>query len=249
MSTLSSAATTQDDTTTTTTNTTTPRRSASAHLARTARVVFVTYDFEISGAVMDVSSSRWPQLLAGAESVFVRTAMSSGRSRWADIRPRLCADAVRMVTEVNAGGSSARSEALSMEILKVMFQAKLSKTEMQLQYVAGSKITDYSVHMFGHTVGVSVTRALNFKDAFSVDDAVRLLTKKLSGIIASSQNCINEQWTRQILHVFVESPAAAEALALAWELVGAELRSNTIVLATVADRNRFGWLYFENRTQ
>src|ERR1700759_1482358 len=54
-------------------------------------------------------------------------------------------DAQRMLASPNAGGSSIRSEALSMELLNRLLGAQISKTEMELAYSRShSPITDYS---------------------------------------------------------------------------------------------------------
>ena len=95
----------------------------------------------------------------------------------------LGAGSKRMLEVPNAGGNSVWSEALSMELLNNMYGAQLERTEMELEYEwQNCKITDYSVKMFGRTIGVSVTRALKFNGIFSEEDAFTLLKKKLEGI-------------------------------------------------------------------
>jgi hypothetical protein len=93
-----------------------------------------------------------------------------------------------MLNEPNAGGSSLWSEVLSYEVLHYCLGASLIATEMvitvifflfffsisfgfffffffffgqELEYDAGSKITDYSVQVDGIKYGVSVTRMVN----------------------------------------------------------------------------------------
>ena len=53
---------------------------------------------------------------------------------------------------------------------------------MEMQYYPeGGSITDYSCSMFQTTLGVSVMRAMKFRGEFAIEDAERLLMKKLSG--------------------------------------------------------------------
>eukprot|EP01115_Flamella_aegyptia_P008759 TRINITY_DN3653_c0_g1_i1.p1 TRINITY_DN3653_c0_g1~~TRINITY_DN3653_c0_g1_i1.p1 ORF type:complete len:151 (+),score=38.07 TRINITY_DN3653_c0_g1_i1:479-931(+) len=127
----------------------------------------------------------------------------------------------------NAGGKSVWSEAMSFEIIGLLFNAKLSKTEMELEYwPMGSKITDYSVDIQGQKFGVSVTRAMKFKGIFTEEDATDLLKKKLYGITVSSKNVIGEVWTKQILHVWTEKKYMCDVLMSAFEKMDTELKSN-----------------------
>jgi hypothetical protein len=76
------------------------------------------------------------------------------------LRESLSRGANTILTEPNAGGSSANSEALSMEVLYTMTRAELLLTENEVEYEPGSSIADYVVTMRGARVGVSVTRAM-----------------------------------------------------------------------------------------
>ena len=99
---------------------------------------------------------------------------------------RLTLEAQRIQHTPNAGGSSVESEALSFEILKRFFNAHLVKTEMEVAYFPmGGSITDYVVMIFGSVVGVSVARAMKYgnDDMFTLEDATKLLNKKLKGIL------------------------------------------------------------------
>eukprot|EP01092_Planopodium_desertum_P006378 TRINITY_DN2655_c0_g1_i1.p1 TRINITY_DN2655_c0_g1~~TRINITY_DN2655_c0_g1_i1.p1 ORF type:complete len:168 (-),score=6.40 TRINITY_DN2655_c0_g1_i1:42-545(-) len=145
-------------------------------------------------------------------------------------------DGAKILGTPNAGGSSAISEVLSIETLASLYGAKLEKTEMELQYAAGSKITDFSVTLNGCVYGVSVTRAMKHRGTFSVSDAERLLTKKLFGVNESTRNVSSDQkWKKQILHVWTEKAYMADVLAEAWELIDAELKSDTLLILSVAE--------------
>jgi len=155
---------------------------------------------------------------------------------------------VRIMTVPNAGGSSVYSEAVSFEILSSCFcNVKLEKTEMELEYMAGSKITDYSIRIKDHIFGVSVTRAMKYGEGtFSTEDAKRLLDKKLHGIIASTHGVIKQhRWKKQILHIWAQEPYIAKVLMDTYEKhVSDELKSNTLVYITVTNRNA-QWIFFE----
>jgi len=142
----------------------------------------------------------------------------------------------------NAGGSSEASEVMSFELLADMFNAKLLFTEMELNYGPGSKITDFSVQIQGVTVGVSVTRAMKFRGTFTLDDATKLLEKKMMGVIMSTQGVSRSQrWGRQILHVWVEKPYMAELIEQAYEQLSDEIKSNTVVMVTTVSNAQ--WLF------
>ena len=80
----------------------------------------------------------------------------------------LCDGSRTIASLPNAGGTSVVSETLSFEMLNRMYGAKLQATEMELRYYPlGSKITDYSVSIYGETIGVSVTRAMKFRGTFT----------------------------------------------------------------------------------
>lgn len=145
--------------------------------------------------------------------------------------------AKRMRTCPNAGGSSEKSEILSFELLQKCFGADLEKTEMEVQYFPeGGAITDYTCKMFSTKLGVSVTRAMKYYGDFTVEDAERLLNKKLSGVLKSTKNTM-ERWSKQILHVWAASLAVSVLIAEAYNQIPKDLRSNTVVLVTVTENN------------
>jgi hypothetical protein len=91
----------------------------------------------------------------------------------------LSVGACRIRDTPNAGGNSVSSEVMSFEILRLLLNAKLSRTEMELHYFPRGKITDYSCHIGGQCMGVSVTRALRYQGVFEPADAYKLLSKKV----------------------------------------------------------------------
>lgn len=138
--------------------------------------------------------------------------------------------------EPNAGGSSEKSEALSIELLERVFGAELAHTEMGIpyQYDNYSKKTDYAMQWQNKTLGVSVTRAMNVVESFTSEDALHLLRKKLRGIKLSSRDTMIK-WTKQILHIFTAKRGNVSLLEAAYEHVRTaerKLLSNTVVLVT-----------------
>ncbi|KAJ1632820.1 hypothetical protein T492DRAFT_985911 [Pavlovales sp. CCMP2436] len=150
------------------------------------------------------------------------------------------ADAQRVFYTENAGGSSELSEAFSMELLARCAEVTLHKTELELEYFTGNgsatKITDYSMALLDDTiVGVSVTRACNgqwphISGSYSVEDAARLLAKKLFGVNESSRHISNASWSKQLLFIFVAHPTQIPILREAACRLTPELIANTVVL-------------------
>lgn len=156
---------------------------------------------------------------------------------------KLSHGAQQILQQDNAGGNSVLSEVLSFEVLHRMFGAQFEFGEMELQYFPmGSKRTDMSVRLNDTRVGVSVTRAMNFVDdeQFTEQDAAWILKKKLYGVTCSTRNIVKkQQFKRQILHVWVRTHRVAQLLNKAYKKLKSELRSNTIVLVTVAKNCEF----------
>lgn len=152
---------------------------------------------------------------------------------------RLTFEASLILNTENAGGSSVESETLSFELMKKCLNAKLLKTEMQVEYFPeGGSITDYVTYMFDSVIGVSVTRAMKFDNTeFTVDDAEALLRKKLRGIVQSSRNSLIK-WDKQILHVWLYDERAIRSLEEAWKMLGDDLKTDTVLMLTMATNSR-----------
>jgi hypothetical protein len=139
----------------------------------------------------------------------------------------------------NAGGSSTESEVLSYEILRYCEGATLLHTETQIAYqppndAGANTISDLEVSIDGKKVGVSVVRAYRpASQPFPDADVQALLTKKLEGIVRSSQRVLpQDRWVKQILHVFTANKAATDAVGRVWPAIAAGVRADTIVLVT-----------------
>eukprot|EP00326_Haptolina_ericina_P034220 CAMPEP_0181248598 /NCGR_PEP_ID=MMETSP1096-20121128/45254_1 /TAXON_ID=156174 ORGANISM="Chrysochromulina ericina, Strain CCMP281" /NCGR_SAMPLE_ID=MMETSP1096 /ASSEMBLY_ACC=CAM_ASM_000453 /LENGTH=337 /DNA_ID=CAMNT_0023345775 /DNA_START=84 /DNA_END=1098 /DNA_ORIENTATION=+ len=151
-----------------------------------------------------------------------------------DVAPALAEDARRVFEEENAGGSSLISESMSMEVLARTFGAKLLKTEMQLSYFpSNSAMTDFSIELDGIELGVSVTRALSHPSApLELEDALKLLRKKLSGVLKSTAACYNASWSKQILHIWARTLRVARVIEEAYMQLEPDLIADTLVLVT-----------------
>lgn len=146
-------------------------------------------------------------------------------------------EAKRILNTPNAGGSSIESETLSFEMVKKVFNAKLLKTETEIEYwPQGGPITDYACHIFGSIIGISVARGMNFKAPFTIKEATKLLTKKLNGIVQSSKTSL-VKWDKQILNIWVLSKQDADTTFRAWETIDLNLKSNTLLLITIAEKS------------
>ncbi|XP_012942786.1 AAC-rich mRNA clone AAC4 protein [Aplysia californica] len=105
---------------------------------------------------------------------------------------------------------------------------------MEVSYFPhGGSITDYVCQMCHVTVGVSVTRAMKFYGEYTLDDALRLLNKKLKGVIQSTRNSL-EPWSKQILHVWSTSSHVTNILTQAYEHIDQDIKANTVVMVTTA---------------
>lgn len=152
-------------------------------------------------------------------------------------------DAARVWRDDNAGGASSLSEAMSVEVLHRAFGAKLVKTELELAYwPVGAQMTDFSVMLGERVLGVSVSRAFAYAAvvggaelsvALSVERAEALLRKKLGGILASTAAVTNEEWTKQVLHLWLRHRRDVAVLRAAYEHIEPALAANTVVLVTL----------------
>ena len=117
------------------------------------------------------------------------------------------------------------------------------RTELELHYSTGSKMTDFAIHLFGgYALGVSVTRAYKWRGSLSVNpsgidavEAQRLLVKKLAAIKCSSRNVQNYRWRKQILFVWAFTHRDALLIEQIYTDIPAALRANTVLLIVRCD--------------
>mmetsp|Transcript_2948 Transcript_2948/g.5638 ORF Transcript_2948/g.5638 Transcript_2948/m.5638 type:complete len:203 (+) Transcript_2948:410-1018(+) len=151
------------------------------------------------------------------------------------------ADATRLATEPNAGGGSVVSESLSMEVLARKLGARDVLSEMAIQYWSPCwKKVDYICTIGNQRVGVSVTRAMHFKDpnSFDAEDARALLHKKVNGLVIARAGVSEQhQYTKSVLHAWCQTRRIAEFVQEAFAEVEKTLSTedNMILLLTVAE--------------
>jgi len=197
-------------------------------------------DFTITSPIQNTFTIQ-NAIINTTQSGIVRCTFEANVSEKEKIR--LCDGSSRILRLPNAGGNSIWSEIVSFEVLSSMFNAKLLRTEMELEYwPLGCKITDYSVEMLGQIIGVSVTRAIKFAGTFTAEDANVLLRKKLDGINVSSRCVVPEQsWSKQMLFVWATDERVADIIMNQFAQVEDELKSNTFVF--VCTSKNAGWIY------
>jgi hypothetical protein len=84
---------------------------------------------------------------------------------------------------------------------------------------------------------------MKFRGTFTLDDATKLLEKKMHGVIMSTQGVSRSQrWNRQILHVWVEHEYMRELIEQAYAQLSAEVKSNTVVMVTTVSNAK--WLFY-----
>lgn len=148
----------------------------------------------------------------------------------------LSVEGIEMFQEDNAGGSSKCTEIFSYEVLSRCLEASLHKTETEIVYDAQGPLTDYSLATGeAYRVGVSVTRAYKGPILeYTLSDAVDLLEKKLAGVNQSSENVSAEdEWEKQVLHVWTLQPDWALLVSDAWLILESGYQADTIVLVTL----------------
>lgn len=160
--------------------------------------------------------------------------------------PHLTDGGQEILADGNLGGSSEASEIFAYEMLARCENAALLKSENEIQYLnAMGKKTDLLVSVDGVLIGVSVTRAMVFPpaDTYPLSNASDLLTRKLDGVRAASENVHpDDRWQKQILSVLAYGPDFAESLRQAWNDLDAETKADTIVYVTVTDGDD-GFIY------
>lgn len=191
------------------------------------------------GALSGACGVLAAEVSSASPSFFVNT-LDFGTDPYDDVDEVLLTDGGReILADGNAGGSSLLSEVFAYEVLARCEGAALLKTELEVEYTdPQGKLTDLTVEIAGERVGVSVTRAVTFPrdQPYALGDAIELLEKKLSGILASSANVApNDRWRKQILSVIAYAPAHAVVLEEALSQVDPALQDDTILYVTVSE--------------
>jgi len=180
------------------------------------------------------SAAISPEWLAAAETV-PRDGGAAGRGDGMTAPAMLSAQSRRVLLDSNAGGSSHISEAFSLELMARKFGAVLIETESEMQAKAdpNTPLLDYTVHMHGRLVGVSVTRAMAPPHApnsrFELRDALSLLRKKLKGLRKA-----RGAWDRRVLHVWAESERVERLVCEAAVALQGDMPRDTCVMVSLA---------------
>lgn len=155
-------------------------------------------------------------------------------------RDQLSPGGQRLYDTPNAGGSSAESEVMSLEVLHYCEGAELLRSETEIRYQppddsGANSITDILVTLGGERVGVSVTRVYRPMPMVVTEAIAReIILGKLQGINRSSVRVLpKDRWVKQVLHVFVADPAVMPLVRSAWMSIDAATRADTIVLVTL----------------
>lgn len=126
---------------------------------------------------------------------------------------KLCEEAHRTLIMPNAGGNSIVSEVLSVEYMHMRFGAHNIVNEMEVHYLDPNwKKVDYLCTINHERVGVSVTRAMGYPtaDYFTVDDASRLIQKKMNGLVIARDGVDDShRFHTSFLHVFCQTAKIA----------------------------------------
>lgn len=147
--------------------------------------------------------------------------------------------ALRVLGNINAGGNSIVSEALSAELFTRVFNANNIRTEMEVEYIFYNwKIADYTIRMYDKNVGVSVTRAFTYPndDLFSIEFADKLLRKKITGLILARGNTDERDgYLTSILHIYCRSERVKNILKRAYNNLPENIKDNIIILCTITE--------------
>jgi hypothetical protein len=186
--------------------------------------------------------------IASTESFFFANAIDFGMDPYDEMDlTKLSEGGQTIIANGNAGGSSLYSEVFAYEVLYRCEEAVLLKTETDIIYQPGmGSITDLLVEIDGEKIGVSVVRAFAFpfEDPYPIEEARRILNKKLTDIQESSARVAEEdRWVKQILSVIAYTEQHAMQIRTAYDELEVSVKTDTILVVTVTD-GEDGPLYF-----
>jgi len=222
--------------------------------------VFLVKRDDANGCIVETvrGRKRFKKFLHNRKSIenriFVNRLYSSSNARnrkWEEYVKHLSRGAKRSLTMDNAGGASVRSEALSIDLLEKLYDANNVLCEMEVQYDGHAwSMVDYLITISGKRVGVSVFRAMtgpNVKrTTFSMEDARRLVRKKLCGLIVARNSVSKEhRFFRSVLHCIAQSPHAARMMKMALEEVMETFETNLVAMITIVPK--FDDVFYEKR--
>ena len=158
-----------------------------------------------------------------------------------DDRSQLTAGGQHMAATPNAGGSSGLSEIFAYEELARCELAVFVKSETEIIYdPPTSKKTDLEITLYGHKLGVSVTRAFQGplgSGPLQMSAAVELSNRKFSEIHDSTAGVQNtpDKWDKQILAVLADDTDDASTFLAATATLDPAVIGDTILVLTTTD--------------
>ncbi len=172
------------------------------------------------------------ELVAGSPGFLVSNEIDFGSMAFD--ATKLSEGGLKLYNDPNLGGSSKFSEVFAYEVLYRCELAKLLKSEAEIIYDVEGKKTDMLVEIDGQQIGVSVVRAYKPGGEYTIEDAKIILTKKLSDILASTDNVSpGDAWPKQILHVIAYQPKHRDAIMDGFSLIDPMVRADTIVVVSL----------------
>lgn len=143
----------------------------------------------------------------------------------------------------NAGGQSEISELYSIDYFVRTYNADEFIFEEEVKYWIQYKMVDFICTINEERVGVSVARAMGYPtpDRFTLDNARRLLLKKLTGLIVARNSVIKSQsFFKSVLHIWCQSSHIAMLLHEAFENLddndyGLDIKGVLLLQLTICD--------------
>lgn len=170
---------------------------------------------------------------------------------WITFSKELRPGAKMSLTIPNAGGTSVRSEALSIHVMEGVFAATNVLCEMQVHYDGHPwSMVDYLCTIRGRRIGVSVFRAMvgpsEKRTAFTYEDAERLVRKKLKGLIVARNSMASEhRFNKCILHVIAQSPHSGRMMIEALRAAMGTFEDELVAVVTVV--RKFDDVFYEKK--
>ena len=154
-----------------------------------------------------------------------------------NVNNHISIDAAKVLDNPNAGGNSILSEVLACDILYRLHGAKNVHTEMEVNYIYSNwKICDFTMEIYDNRVGISVTRAMNYKDPseYKLENADTLLRKKLYGLILTRDNATYiDTFYTSILFIWCQTTRIAELLCEAYNALDESLTPPELIIYCV----------------
>lgn len=165
----------------------------------------------------------------------------------------VCEFAKKIYLEPNAGGKSVNSEAFSTNILNEIYGVSDIIPEMEVEYIwYNYKRCDYLCTIYGNRVGVSVTRAMAYPNPsyFTLDDAERLLKKKINGLLVAREGvCTKYDFKKCILHIWCQSEGIAKIIQDYYNTLDYETRDDIIIMLTVTEQSSSSqFIYYDKHS-